>query len=367
MSLPKYWLNNDEFIKEFGDKLEPEIRDKIRKKLNYFNNSEELLREIENLLPESYFIKLKNKIRDFLNRKCGGEQHVDGIRADIPPIQGDFDVVWKAKDKIALTNIQVETTGWKPFDSYSLEVIHYLKSANKITTNVKKKTLFDHVPFKELGEHKAFSVFYNYFAKGIDKFKKDDELHFILHNNSGNSRQLYLDIEYLLIGKGAIAGGTTALFLDVSGSMWNVLNNMSTLMNNFLINLDDYNRVTICFVAGIGNEYAKGKYDYIRHDFKNKTDAIKFMTNTNNIPHVGGGDFDIVTVKSAIDYKMDNFDNYVFCTDQRLYMIPNPDKFKASVETFFKDKDVYTIPTDLNNKEYWEQVYKDIELFRPLN
>ncbi|AKA70125.1 hypothetical protein [Clostridium scatologenes] len=366
-SLAKYWLNTDEFVKLFKDKLDPLLLQKVKEKLDIFSNSEELLRELEDLLPEEQFKYLAKKINNLIPPQYGGEQHYDGIWEDIPPLKGDFDVVWKSPGFIALTDIQLESTGWKPKDAYSLKVKHYNRDKDGEIIGKHEQPLFIKVPFKELGEHKSLHVFYNYFAKTKYKVKENDEVIFTVHNNSGNSRQLYLDIEYLFLGKNLPMGGDTALFLDVSGSMWKILTQMSTLMAKFLVNLDNTDKVTICFVADRTGSCKKGGYDYVRKDFANKTLATNFIANIANIPQFGGGSYDVVTIQSAIDYKMSNYDNYIFCTDQPLEQYPNSDSLKSKIKNFFKDKAVYTIPVNDVDKKYWESIYRDMELFKPLD
>lgn len=366
MGLAKYWINLEEFLDIFRDKLEPLILKEIEKKLTMFGNCEDLLREIEDLLPDNHFTYIIKEIGDLISHGYTGESHIDGIREDLPPIQGDHDVVWKSSALIALAGIQLETTGWKPDDCYSLRVVHYLKDAKGHVTNKATKNLFYKVPFKELGEHKFFDVFYNYYGKGLYRIKKEDEIIFTIHNNSGNSRQLYLDIEYLWLGKDAIASGSTAIFLDVSGSMWSILANMEEIMRRFLFNLGNNDKVTLCFVADRYGECKRGTYDFSRKDFSNKDAAISFISNVANIPNFPGGMYDIVTVQSAIDYKMSAFNNYVFCTDQSLEQHISPDTLKSQIQTFFKNKEVYTIPTSPGDKAYWQNVYSQMGLFKPL-
>ncbi|NMM62367.1 hypothetical protein HBE96_06625 [Clostridium sp. P21] len=365
--LAKYWVNIDEFVDEFKGKLDPLLINKLKEKFNILKNSEELLREIENILPEEYFKYLSKKIKDLVNKKYSGEQHVDGIREDVPPLKGDFDVVWKSPGAIALTDVQIETTGWKPNDAYSLKVNHYSKDKDGQIVSKREKPLFIRVPFKELGEHKAFSVFYNYFGKKNYKIRLDDEVVFTVHNNSGNSRQLYLDIEYLLLGKDTPTAGSTALFLDVSGSMSNILAQMATLMTKFLVNLEDTDKVTICFAADRTGGCKKGTYDFRRKDFVGKDNAIKFISDIANIPQFGGGAYDIMTIQSAIDYNMIDFDNYIFCTDQTLEQHPNSQLLKDRIKKFFKNKEVYTIPVNDESKSYWQNVYEDTNIFKPLD
>lgn len=357
MSLPKVWLNCDEFVDLFKTELEPLLINKIDDKLDIFNASCNIMNQIYDLLPEEKFKDIARKIDDIVfGMGYKGEPHVDGIRSEVPPLKIDYDTIWKPPEKITLTGIQLELTGWKPHDLYSLLV----------RRNNNAKFLINKVPFKESGEHKILPIAYPFgFNKKHMQLGPKDEVIFRIHNKSGNSRQLYWDIEYLTLGN-LPPSGSTILFLDVSGSMWSILENMSNLMVVFLQNLYGTDPVTVCFVSGIGMKYTRGSYYFVRKDFANKYKAMEYLSVFSNIPHQGGGDYDIVTVQSAIDYKIDNFDNYIFCTDQTLES--NPDiKFIEKLQSFFnQDQCVFSIPVSDDDKVYWNTEYQNLKLFKPI-
>lgn len=358
MSLPKIWLNIDEFMDLFKSELEPHLLNALDDKLDMFKNSCEIMNEIYDILPEDKFKDIARKLHDLvLGLKYSGEFHVDGLRDEVPPLKMDYDILWKPPERINLTGIQFELTGWKPYDLYSLIIEFKDKST---------RTLIDKVPFKEVGEHKTLPIAYPFgLSRKTHKLGADDTVIFRVHNNSGNSRQVYLDIEYLSLGN-LPPSGSTILFLDISGSMWNLLDNMAGMIISFFQNLLGTDPVSICFVASRGGDYKRGSYDFIKKDFVNKFKAIEYLTNHENIPHRGGGSFDIVTIQCVLDYKLNQYDNYVFCTDQPLESDPDP-KFIENIKKFFNhDQEVFSIPVNESDRIYWSQVYKELGLFKPI-
>lgn len=357
MSLPRVWLNYDEFIEQFKSELEPYLHKALDDKLDIFKDSCEIMNEIYDLLPEDKFKDIARKIDDIVfSIKYKGEFHIHGIRSEVPPLKIDFDTIWKPPEKITLTGIQLDLTGWKSHDLYSLLVRRKNKS----------RFLMTNVPFKESPEHKILPIAYPFgFGKKHVQLSPEDDVIFRIHNKSGNSRQLYWDVEYLTLGN-LPSSGSTILFLDVSGSMWNILENMSKLMMIFLQNLYGIDPVTVCFVSGIGMKYTRGSYYFVRKDFVNKYKAIEYLSVSSNIPHQGGGDYDIVTVQSAMDYKLDQFDNYIFCTDQTLES--NPDtKFIQKLQKFFhQDQSIFCLPVSNGDRAYWDLKYKKLNLFKPI-
>jgi hypothetical protein len=364
MGVPKVWLNCDELVDLFKAELEPLLQDKINNELDLdiFGTACVIMNEIYDLIPEDKFKDLAKKIEDIIvGMKYSGEAHVEGLRVEIPPLRKDYDIIWHPPERIMLTGIQTELTGWKSYDLYSLIVKHYEKKKLSRT-----QTIMEKVPFKELGEHKILPIDYPFgTSKKTISLGPDDDVIFRIHNKSGNSRQTYLDFEYLTLGN-LPPSGPTALFLDVSGSMWNFLNSMAQLMVRFLQNLYGTDPVTICFVAGIGFNYKRGQYDYIRKNFPNKYRAIEYLSDPANVPHRDGGQYDIVTAQCIMDYKLTQFTNYIVCTDQRLDSDPDP-SFETHIKNFFtEDQYTFSIPIDAGQKAYWEDVYTRLGIFKPI-
>lgn len=289
MGISKYWINIDEFIEVFKSELEPILFDRIKGSLQSpFLNCEKLLLEIEQLLPDSLYVKLVAKVKRIIELKYSGVPHIYGIREYVPPLKMDFDVTWKVpENSISLTGLQLETTGWKVEDSYSLKVKHYKRGIEDNIISVKTISLFKNVPFKEVGEHKTFRTPYNYFRD--PKIRKGDEVIFTFHNKSGNSRQLYLDFEYLVgTAPDSIPAGHTIFFLDTTGSMWNQLQPGSNFANNlphYLMEVGAEGDMIYTYFFGDSSD---STYEYKYCGGKTAAQTRTFFSNPNNITMYGG-------------------------------------------------------------------------------
>ncbi|MBU3155189.1 hypothetical protein LL038_03045 [Clostridium estertheticum] len=179
MSLSKYIVNFDELTDDLKKKLLEIIDDELRDKYPQLNtdNIELLLESIKELLPSIRYEGLKNKIEDFILYKNEGIQKIEGRLLDIPPVVKNTIEIFKFDKDIFLTGLHFNQTGWKKEDKYSLEI--------------NKNKIIDSSATKEIGEHKHFNTYF--------KVNANTPISFILHNNSGNSRQVVVDLEYLEI------------------------------------------------------------------------------------------------------------------------------------------------------------------------
>ncbi|ASU00067.1 hypothetical protein PBI_PBS1_245 [Bacillus phage PBS1] len=105
-----------------------------------------------------------------------GEQRIKGFYEYVPPIREDFILEFIQNRDIELTAISMSQIGWKYEDTYDLMV--------------GEDIIFSNISTKEVAQKKKFN-------KGL-KVPANTSIKFILHNNSGNSRQMWLDIEYLI-------------------------------------------------------------------------------------------------------------------------------------------------------------------------
>ncbi|MBM7869292.1 hypothetical protein JOC70_000761 [Clostridium pascui] len=354
MGLPKYVLNWDELTAPLKKELLKLIDDAIKDKYPEINtdNIEADLEAILELLPSDHYEDLKRKIDAFIYKNIVGIQKIEGVYLDIPPLVKSTQHDFKYDKDVYLTGLHVDQNGWKKEDRWRLVI-------NKVH-------LMKNVATKEVGEHKFFNTFY--------KVNANTPISFILDNNSGNSREIMLDLEYIEGDEITInppstdlpPSGSTILFLDVSGSMWGLCDQMSNLMVTFLQNLSESDTVSVCFVSGIDDKHTKGTYFYEKHDFSNKDKAMEFLGISSNIPKKTGGTYDIVTVKAVLDYNLNKFTNYVFCTDQLLESAPRSD-FKTKLISFFTEKqNVYSIPTEPSFIYYWDDVFNNTGLFKPI-
>lgn len=177
MSLPKYIINFDELTDDLRNKLLELIDDELKSKYPELNtnNIQALLEDIKELLPSMAYEGIKNKIDSLILKNIEGIQKVEGELLDIPPIIQDSNKVFKFDKDVYLTGLHLNQTGWKKQDKYSLII-----NKNKIISNAATK---------EIGEHKYFNTFL--------KVNANTPISFILHNLSGNSRQVALDLEFI--------------------------------------------------------------------------------------------------------------------------------------------------------------------------
>ncbi|MBC2580002.1 hypothetical protein [Clostridium sp. DJ247] len=177
MGLPKYIINFDELTSDLKKKVLELIENELDNKYPQLdtNNIEALLENIKGLLPSEKYKGLKEKIEALINYRYEGKQKIRGILLDIPPIIKENISEFKFNKDIYITGLSINQTGWKKEDKYSLAI--------------NKNKIIDGATVKEIGEHKYFNTYYEVFA--------NSPISFILQNNSGNSRQIMVDLEYI--------------------------------------------------------------------------------------------------------------------------------------------------------------------------
>ena len=179
MSLPKYVVNFDELTDDLKQMLLKLIDNELKNKYQQLNtnNIQALLEKLKKLLPSVKYEGLKNKIDTLIQGKAKGTQKLEGRLLDVPAIIRENKIIFKFDKDIYLTGLHFNQTGWKKEDRYSLEV--------------NKNIIIDNISTKEIGEHRHFNTYF--------KVKANVPISFILHNNSGNSRQIMIDLEYIEI------------------------------------------------------------------------------------------------------------------------------------------------------------------------
>ena len=178
MSLPKYIINFEELTDDLKKRLLHLIDDELRGKYPELNTNdiESLLEDLKGLLPSLQYDMLKKRIENFIYFEHNGIQKNEGRLLDIPPIVMENKENFIFDKDVFLTGLHFNQTGWKKEDTYTLEI--------------NKEKIIDNATTKEIGEHKYFNTFY--------KVNADTPISFILNNNSGNSRQTMVDLEYLI-------------------------------------------------------------------------------------------------------------------------------------------------------------------------
>lgn len=178
MGLPKYIVNYDDLTGPLRKELVRLINDAIKEQYPQINTHdiEAVLKEISRILPSNHYEDVKRKINSFIYKKIVGIQNVEGKLLDVPPIIQNNKIEFKFNSDVYVTGLHFDQTGWKKEDTYSLEI--------------NKTRIINNANIKEIGEHKYFNTYYPVI--------REVPISFILHNNSGNSRQLLIDLEYLV-------------------------------------------------------------------------------------------------------------------------------------------------------------------------
>ena len=111
-------------------------------------------------------------------KDINGKQRIKGFAESLPAIQGVYKVMEVSfpSDTI-LTGIAFSQSGWKGEDYWSLWI--------------DDDKLFDEIYTKETGDHKHFNL--------IHVIKANQTIKLLVHNNSGNSRDVWCDLEYVEI------------------------------------------------------------------------------------------------------------------------------------------------------------------------
>ena len=127
--------------------------------------------EIEISLKEALEGKTIRSLRDIK-----GNQRIKGYTESIPALEGVFKIVEMVKeDAIIITGVTFSQSAWKGEDYWSLWVDDDM--------------LFDSIYTKEIGDQKHWEL--------IHVIKPNQTIKLLLHNVSGNSRNVWCDIEYV--------------------------------------------------------------------------------------------------------------------------------------------------------------------------
>ena len=131
----------------------------------------------------------------------GGIQQIKGLALHVPALTGDFIIPWVPSKDILITGVTYGQSAWKYQDYWDLEVHSVIR-------------LFESVYTKELNEYKDFKKFFPVPA--------GTSINCILHNISGNSRMVWVDIHYLslappppVIDDGSIPVTTSTIYLKI--------------------------------------------------------------------------------------------------------------------------------------------------------
>lgn len=182
MSASKYVLNFDELsdniipmIKEIEEEIKrspPEMSMLMKQKLMQINekipsriNTDDICDNLKNLL------NLISQIQEVEGDFC-----IDGEYKNIPAVSADHEIIFKYNGGIYLSALEFSQSGWKKQDKWSLKINNQI--------------VFDNICTKEIGDKKYFFT--------LRYIPPNTEIKFILHNISGNSRQTWVDLEYII-------------------------------------------------------------------------------------------------------------------------------------------------------------------------
>jgi hypothetical protein len=156
-------------LQAVSDKLNT-LNTENSEKLNKFNEE-----KVQAYLDET--IKTRELVESIVEQlQPFGNQRIQGYYKYVPPGRHDYIIEFISKDDIYLTALTMSQIGWKLEDTWSLRV-----DGNDVFTNISTK---------EVAEKKSFTRYM--------KVDADVKIEFVLHNKSGNSRQLWVDFEYVL-------------------------------------------------------------------------------------------------------------------------------------------------------------------------
>lgn len=107
-----------------------------------------------------------------------GIQTVKGFYKKIPAIKGSYEILTFRKNaNLVITGVTYSQSAWKSDDYWELYI--------------GEDKLFDTVFTKEVATHKNWKI--------IQPVNRDTEIKLILYNKSGNSRDVWVDLEFVEI------------------------------------------------------------------------------------------------------------------------------------------------------------------------
>lgn len=128
--------------------------------------------ELEEMLKD-HFDNLMDLLLKFL--KPYNCSKVIDMSKHIPAIKNDFKISTQFEQEVYISGVTFSQTGWKCED--------------EITFKVNDTVIIDKIHTKELGQNKSFAA--------LVKVNAGDVVSVIYHNNSGNSKMFYCDLNFL--------------------------------------------------------------------------------------------------------------------------------------------------------------------------
>lgn len=176
--VPRYVVNAYEIEDALHDKLNPILSEEVGKALSGLANFSKIISKLDKiklLLPYSKYKVIVDSINIFLKYNPVGVQKISSKMLDVPPIISEHKIEFIFNNTIFITGLEINQNGWKKNDHYSL--------------NINENQIINKCCFKETGEHKYLNTYCLVPA--------NTPIIFILNNNSGNSRKIFVDLEYI--------------------------------------------------------------------------------------------------------------------------------------------------------------------------
>lgn len=104
-----------------------------------------------------------------------GTQRIKGQHLSVPAAIGDYEIKWSFDEDIYITDVKYSQSGWKYEDNWDLKIAD--------------TPIFETIYTKEIAESEVFHC-YCYVAANT-------EITLILHNISGNSRDIWANLHYI--------------------------------------------------------------------------------------------------------------------------------------------------------------------------
>lgn len=113
-------------------------------------------------------------------RDVEGAQRIRGFAESVPALNNSFVVAeWIAPVNCVFTGVAYSQSAWNAEDNWDLYV-----SGEKVFSNIHTK---------ELGEHKTWDI--------VHPINNGDVVQIVLNNESGSSKNVWCDIEYIELKK----------------------------------------------------------------------------------------------------------------------------------------------------------------------
>jgi hypothetical protein len=172
-------IDTNIYLNESFIELNVQLAEIITYLIDSFPIMEEEFKKLNLLLDDVLTLHkiIKEDIQNIILNLKGvpDPQKIKGYYDYIPPLKGDYKITNTVNRDIYLTAITFSQIGWKLEDAISLVI--------------DEEEIFKNIGTKEIAEKKAFTK--KMFVKA------NTPVHFVLHNRSGNSRQLWVDFEYI--------------------------------------------------------------------------------------------------------------------------------------------------------------------------